>query len=473
MSGKKGPGRKINALETKIHKAALAAGRPLTQKEVDVLAPEPASRINALNYLSSSGLLRPQQDASGLLWRAVTKQEFEIKQSLNDEENMVLNYIQASSTQGIWTKHIKSKTELHQTVVDRCLKSLTQKQLVKVVKSVKYPTRKIYMLANLEPSVELTGGPWYTDNELDLEFIQALTQSCLSFIRGRSFPKPRPDVPDTAQPLFAPNAARYPDAHTINVWIAKNNITPTELTDEHVEAILSVLVLDGEIERLPATSAAVFDLNSDESGSDSDSDEDHKSKKRKRSSSSRSKKRRRTHSDSEDEDASGSTDEEERRKRKKGKAKKRKRTQSDDDVSDDPESSPDERRKRRKKRRKEESESEENSDSDSDARRRRRKRSKSRKSRSEDEGDSDDDKKSRRSKRAESPAYDPFGAVGGGGSVYRAVRPERVALGWAEAPCGACPVFEFCTTATAGPVNPRDCEYYGGWLERAVAALDA
>ena len=114
---------------------------------------------------------------------------------------MVLNYIQASSTQGksivfalaqglkwypgIWTKHIKSKTELHQTVVDRCLKSLTQKQLVKVVKSVKYPTRKIYMLANLEPSVELTGGPWYTDNELDLEFIKALTQSCLSFIRGR------------------------------------------------------------------------------------------------------------------------------------------------------------------------------------------------------------------------------------------------------------------------------------------------
>lgn len=116
---------------------------------------------------------------------------------------MVLNYIQASSTQGelcgfavshrfelylgIWTKHIKSKTELHQTVVDRCLKSLTQKQLVKVVKSVKYPTRKIYMLANLEPSVELTGGPWYTDNELDLEFIQALTQSCLSFIRGRVY----------------------------------------------------------------------------------------------------------------------------------------------------------------------------------------------------------------------------------------------------------------------------------------------
>jgi hypothetical protein len=38
---------------------------------------------------------------------------------------------------GIWTKHLKAKTELHQTVIDRCLKSLVQKQLIKSVKGVK------------------------------------------------------------------------------------------------------------------------------------------------------------------------------------------------------------------------------------------------------------------------------------------------------------------------------------------------
>ncbi len=38
---------------------------------------------------------------------------------------------------GIWTKHIKAKTDLHQTVVDRCIKSLVQKQLIKPVKNVK------------------------------------------------------------------------------------------------------------------------------------------------------------------------------------------------------------------------------------------------------------------------------------------------------------------------------------------------
>lgn len=39
------------------------------------------------------------------------------------------------------------------------------------------------MLYSLEPSVSLTGGPWYTDNELDTEFIKHLTDACLKFIR--------------------------------------------------------------------------------------------------------------------------------------------------------------------------------------------------------------------------------------------------------------------------------------------------
>jgi len=40
-------------------------------------------------------------------------------------------------------------------------------------------------MAHLEPSVELTGGPWYTDNELDTEFIKLLCGACLRYIRER------------------------------------------------------------------------------------------------------------------------------------------------------------------------------------------------------------------------------------------------------------------------------------------------
>ena len=50
---------------------------------------------------------------------------------------------------------------------------------------LQYPTRKIYMLFNLEPSSTITGGPWYTDSELDTEFINLLASACLKFIQEK------------------------------------------------------------------------------------------------------------------------------------------------------------------------------------------------------------------------------------------------------------------------------------------------
>lgn len=41
------------------------------------------------------------------------------------------------------------------------------------------------MLFHLQPSVEITGGPWYTDNELDTEFIKLLSGAVLHFIKDR------------------------------------------------------------------------------------------------------------------------------------------------------------------------------------------------------------------------------------------------------------------------------------------------
>ncbi|CAI7443073.1 CPS_collapsed_G0049120.mRNA.1.CDS.1 [Saccharomyces cerevisiae] len=66
--------------------------------------------------------------------------------------------ISASGREGIWSKTIKARTNLHQHVVLKCLKSLESQRYVKSVKSVKFPTRKIYMLYRLQPSVDITGG---------------------------------------------------------------------------------------------------------------------------------------------------------------------------------------------------------------------------------------------------------------------------------------------------------------------------
>lgn len=98
------------------------------------------------------------------------------------EEQVVYNTIRASGNEGIWTKHLKSKTNLHEAVIKRSLRALEQKALVKAIKSVKHPTRKLYMLMELTPSVEVTGGPWFTDQELDVDFVEQLTNQCYKYI---------------------------------------------------------------------------------------------------------------------------------------------------------------------------------------------------------------------------------------------------------------------------------------------------
>ena len=47
------------------------------------------------------------------------------------------------------------------------------------------------MLAHLEPSAELTGGPWYSDKELDAEFIKLLSEICLKIVRDRVSGSPK------------------------------------------------------------------------------------------------------------------------------------------------------------------------------------------------------------------------------------------------------------------------------------------
>lgn len=104
---------------------------------------------------------------------------------MNDDARLVYNTIRSAGNSGIWTKDLKKKTNLHTIVLNRTLKSLEQKQEIKAVKHVKYPTRKIYMLFNLSPSSEVTGGAWYTDQELDTDFIDSLKAACLKYIMSR------------------------------------------------------------------------------------------------------------------------------------------------------------------------------------------------------------------------------------------------------------------------------------------------
>lgn len=202
----------------------------------------------------------------------------------------MFSHIEAAGQEGIWTRIIKTRTNLHQSVVLKTLKSLEHKGFIKSINNVKYPTRKIYMLASLSPSEDVTGGPWFTDGELDTEFVKQLCNLLAKFIYSKSFYRPPSTTTTTTSNTnpptsnkrrktttsksaqientlstvtttannnatssllpYPPTYTSYPTLKEILSWINTSGVTEVPLAEEHVRQLTDILYYDNRIERV-------------------------------------------------------------------------------------------------------------------------------------------------------------------------------------------------------------------------------
>lgn len=416
--------------------------------DLENIAANKSEKESAINFLISVGMIKLlKEDKTGkLLYKGVQVKEAKSKSSMDKDTQAVLALIEEAKNEGVWTKTLERRTDLPQKVVTRSLKQLEKQGLIKPIKSVKYPTRKMYMLFHLTPSSEVTGGVWYHEQEFDQEFVNIMLEQIYGFIASKSLPKP---TPRCARPLYPRSEAhRYPSLTRIADWIRKNPISDVKLKPEDVEPLLRVLEFDGLIEKLPA-GIGMAQMSSDE-----DDDEDDRARSSKKASKVGSKRKR-----------SESSDEETGNKKRKRSAP----ASDDEDLG-------------------------RQTDSDSDDERNRSKKKQKKKKREAYNSDDEDDMGIRR--LAEVHISDAY--------VYRAIRPlehsksEEIetsyALGnggdswvssgplfggawlggggghlpWADSPCTGCPQVDFCSET--GPVNASECVYYTAWLdpERAV-----
>ncbi|KAI8323842.1 RNA polymerase Rpc34 [Martensiomyces pterosporus] len=207
--------------------------------------------VNCVNRLLQQGKLELLQVGNTIFYRAVKMDELERMAGLTSDEKLVFKHIENSGNEGIWVRTLKQKTNLLQGVITRCLKGLEQKALIKSVKSVKHPTRKLYMLIDVNPSADITGGPWYTDQEMDTDFIDQLAKQCYQFIYAHSYPR------HNQKGIYSANHTGFPTSSQIRRFISENKITNVELSVENIEELLTMLVYDGKIERI----APAFDVD--------------------------------------------------------------------------------------------------------------------------------------------------------------------------------------------------------------------
>ena len=125
---------------------------------------------------------------------------------------------------------------------------------------MKNPTRKVYMLIGLNPSTEITGGPWFSETELDVEFINELCRVVLRFIVSKSFSS-------DPEKLLPASHFQYPNLYQIHEFICSSGITSTELGYDDVRMLLNRLEFVGEIEKIiGAHNRAINDDFEDEDG---------------------------------------------------------------------------------------------------------------------------------------------------------------------------------------------------------------
>mmetsp|Transcript_31278 Transcript_31278/g.99768 ORF Transcript_31278/g.99768 Transcript_31278/m.99768 type:complete len:291 (+) Transcript_31278:254-1126(+) len=194
------------------------------EKELPMAAAE--DRAIAINGLLIAHRLQIFKQGDGLVYKEVKVAEAVKFKGLGSEELLVYQIIQQSGNMGIWTKDLKMRSNLQQPQINKILKVLETRKLIKAVKSVANKNRKVYMLFELEPSREITGGAWYTEHEFDSEFIEVLRDMCHRYI-------------------VKEGCASLPD---IAEFVASREISKVDLREEDVLSIVNTLVYDGKVD---------------------------------------------------------------------------------------------------------------------------------------------------------------------------------------------------------------------------------
>ncbi|KAL8984223.1 MAG: hypothetical protein Q9205_001753 [Flavoplaca limonia] len=241
--------------------------------------------LQSTQELTGEGLFKLLTRDGRACWRVVKKEDAQKYTSLTAEESLVYSYVESAGREGIWNRMLRIRSGLHMTVVGEAVKSLERRNYIKQIKTAKFPNRKTYMLAGLQPSEIVTGGPFYTDGTLDDEFVHQMSRWTERYIVGRSWVKSslnphahshgkksskqphiskqqaesrRNSALQSSIPTrnsdyqnllpFPPGYTGYPTVSEITRAINASNLSPITMKEAEMKQLLDILVWDGRIE---------------------------------------------------------------------------------------------------------------------------------------------------------------------------------------------------------------------------------
>lgn len=210
----------------------------------------PQQRVTAINKLLSSGKIDLLRSGNKLIYKLKDLDTAGLTKGADHQEKVIYQIIKDAGNKGIWIRDIRYKSNLLLTQVNKILKNLESKKLIKAVKSVAQSKKKVYMLYDLEPAQSVTGGAWYSDQDFESEFVEVLNQQCYKFLEQRAA-----IARETKTDPIAQRNASFTPLHDVWKFISELGISKVQLTKEDIETILNTLIYDGKLERSIVASA--------------------------------------------------------------------------------------------------------------------------------------------------------------------------------------------------------------------------
>lgn len=171
---------------------------------------------------------------------------------MDSEELVVHEIIAESGNMGIWLRDIRIKSQLG-AQISKVLKNLETRKIIKAIKSVNASKKKVYMLYNVEPNPEVTGGAWYQDSDFEAEFVDVLNQQCLRYLQMR-----REAAKKLNEGPIATHMKTLCTVKEVQRFISELGISKIPLDEHDLETILKTVIYDGKAQRILQADGSYF-----------------------------------------------------------------------------------------------------------------------------------------------------------------------------------------------------------------------
>ena len=185
--------------------------------------------VEALNILFEENKLMIENSKSeGPLLKILTEKEVLKLKDLSPEEHRVYEIIMSSGDNGISLNELKNKIGITGTALQKIRKKLEKKLLIKNITIPNMKNKKVILGYDIEPSNELKGGFWCTNQQFDQTLIDVISNKCIDYL------------------IMQKNTGA--SRKEILLYIKSTGLVNSDIKEDDLQKVLNILVFDDKID---------------------------------------------------------------------------------------------------------------------------------------------------------------------------------------------------------------------------------